>query len=179
MFSKEVNGGTCASIEGKFVAYLDGRAQPAERHAVEKHLSVCATCRARAEELRALWGALGDLPEISPSPSFDASLRTRIAAEPERRGFWHLMPSPRLAVAVVSLVAISVWLSSSPRVKQTPTSASNVSGSVQQASTDLDFGMIRDLPVLENYDVVSKFDALSELNVPPPATSDEVTPEAR
>jgi anti-sigma factor RsiW len=179
MFGKEVSTSKCASIEGKLVAYLDGRAQPAERHAVEKHLLVCEACHTRADEFRALWGALGDLPEIAPSSSFDAALRARIAAEPERRSFWHLMPSPRLAFAVVALVTISAWLSSSPRVKRAPTSASNISRSVEQVSTDSDFGMIRDLPVLENYEVVSKFDALSELNVPPPASSDEVTPEAR
>jgi anti-sigma factor RsiW len=179
MFGKEVKGSACASIEGKLVAYLDGRAQPAERHAVEQHLSDCVACRARAEEFRALWGALEDLPEIAPSPAFDPALRARIAAEPARRGFWNLMPSPRLAFAVVALVAVSVWLSSSPRVKNTPASAANTSRYVQQASTDSDFGMIRDLPVLENYDVVSKFDALSELNVPPAASTDEVKPEAR
>jgi anti-sigma factor RsiW len=179
MFGKEVKGSTCASTGGKLVAYLDGRAQPTERHAVENHLAVCVACRARVEEFRALWGALEDLPEIAPSPAFDAALRARIAAEPQRRSFWNLMPSPRLAFAVVALVAVSVWLSSSPRVKNAPASAANTSRSVQQASTDSDFGMIRDLPVLENYDVVSKFDALSELNVPPPASTDEVKPEAR
>jgi hypothetical protein len=39
--------------------------------------------------------------------------------------------------------------------------------------------MIRDLPVLENFDVVSKFDALSELPVPPSASTQEATKEAR
>ena len=179
MFGKEVNATKCASIEGKLVAYLDGRAQPAERQAVEQHLSACAVCRGRAEDFRGLWGVLDDLPEITPSPSFDAALRARIAAEPERRGFWHLMPSPRLAFAVTALVVMSVWLSSSPRVKVAPVSTSEISRSVQQPSTDSDFGMIRDLPVLENYDVVSKFDALSELNVPPAASGEEVKPEAR
>jgi hypothetical protein len=32
---------------------------------------------------------------------------------------------------------------------------------------DADFSMIRDLPVLENYEVISKFDALSELPASP------------
>src|SRR5215472_12376137 len=169
MVGKEVNATHCASIEGKLIAYLDGRAQPAERRAVEHHLSVCAECRARAEEFRGLWGALDDLPEIAPSPSFDAALRARIAAEPERRSFWHLLPSPRLAFAVTALVVMSAWLSSSPRVKVVPT-ASEISRSARQPSVDSDFGIIRDLPVLENYDVLSKFDALSELNVPPAAS---------
>jgi hypothetical protein len=44
---------------------------------------------------------------------------------------------------------------------------------------EADFGMIRDLPVLENFDVVTKFDALSELPVPPNASGQEVTKETR
>jgi hypothetical protein len=39
--------------------------------------------------------------------------------------------------------------------------------------------MIRDLSVLENYDLLSKFDALSELPVPPAVASREVTKETR
>jgi anti-sigma factor RsiW len=179
MFGKDVNERKCASIEGKLAGYLDGRAQPAERRAVEEHLSACAACRARAEEFGALWSALDDLPEISPSPSFDAALRARIAAEPARRSFWNVMPSPRLAFAVTSLVAMSVWLSSTPRVKVGPTSASDSSPSVQQATANLDFGMIRDLPVLENYDVISKFDALTELSVPLAAATEEGAKETR
>ena len=127
---------------------------------------VCADCRVRAEEFRALWSALDDLPVLSPSAAFDASLRARIAAEPVRRGFWTWLPSPRLAFAVTALVAMSVWLSSMPqRGTMQPAGATS-----QQPAADADFGMIRDLPVLENYDVLSKFDALSELAGAPGGT---------
>jgi anti-sigma factor RsiW len=168
----------CAALESKLVEYLDGRAQPAERHAIEGHLSGCASCRLRAEEFRALWGALDDLPAISPSPAFDAALRARIAAEPARRSFWDWMPSPRLAFAVTALVVMSVWLSSRPSVT---TNSSGASQSIQanKVTAESDFGMIRDLPVLENFDVVSKFDALSELPVSPAASNDEGTKETR
>ena len=116
MFGKEKSSlKQCAALESKLVEYLDGRARPAERHAVEQHLSGCASCRSRVEEFGALWSALDDLPGISPSPAFDASLRARIAAEPMRRSFWDWLPSPRLAFAVTALVTLSVWLSSAPR----------------------------------------------------------------
>ncbi len=178
MFGKDSNEKQCAALESKLVEYLDGRARPAERHAVEEHLSGCASCRLRAEEFRALWSALDDLPAISPSPAFDASLRARIAAEPARRNFWDWMPSPRLAFAVTALVAMSVWLSSAPRVT---TNSTVVSQAIQasKVTAESDFGMIRDLSVLENYDVVSKFDALSELPVSPAASADEGTKETR
>jgi len=184
MFGKEKsNLKQCAALESKLVEYLDGRALPADRHAVEEHLSGCASCRLRADEFRALWTALDDLPAISPSPAFDASLRARIAAEPARRGFWNWMPSPRLAFAVTALVAMSIWLSSTPRVNTKPSLVSHAIQSIEEnkvtVTAESDFGMIRDLPVLENFDVVSKFDALSELPVSPSAAKDEVKKETR
>jgi anti-sigma factor RsiW len=149
----------CTGMENKLIEYLDGRTKPAERRAVEQHLMACADCRLRAGEFRMVQDALDDLPVISPSSAFDASLRARISAEPVRRGFWDWLPSPRLAFAVTALVAMSVWLSSMPRVANVPVVA-------VQETPAADFGMIRDLPVLENYDVLSKFDALSELPNP-------------
>src|SRR5438270_10931588 len=102
----------CAGMEEKLLEYLDGRVNPAERRAIEEHLANCSGCRTRCEEFRALWGALDDLPMISPSSAFDASLRARIAAEPVRQAFWNWLPSPRLAFAVTALVTMSVWLCS-------------------------------------------------------------------
>ncbi len=110
----------CAALESNLIEYLDGRALPAVRHSVEEHLSGCASCRTRAEEFRALYSVMDDLPAISPSPAFDASLRARIAAEPAPRSFWDWMPSPRLAFAMTALVIFSVWISSGPRVIKSP-----------------------------------------------------------
>ena len=163
---------TCAGMENKLVEYLDGRAKPAERREVEQHLTACAQCRTRAEEFRLLWDVLDDLPVLSPSSAFDASLRARIAAEPVRRGFWAWLPSPRLAFAVTALVAMSVWLSSMPRVVTVPPAPT-------QETEAADFGMIRDLPVLENFDVVSKFDVLSELPNAQAAVTQEGTAETK
>jgi len=178
MFGKDGREKQCSAIESKLIVYLDGRAAPAERHAVEEHLSGCASCRTRAEEFRALSSVLDDLPEISPSPEFDATLRTRIAAEPARRSFWNWLPSPRLAFAVTALVVMSVWLSSGPRVITSPSVGSQAIHE-SKVTAESDFGSIRDLPVLENFDVVSKFDALSELPVSPAASTDEVKKETR
>jgi Putative zinc-finger len=181
MSGTENSGKQCAAMESKLVEYLDGRALPAERHAVEAHLSGCASCSLRAEEFRALWTALDDLPAISPSPAFDASLRARIAAEPPRQSFWNWLPSPRLAFATTALLAMSVWLSSVPRVTTNPSVVSHAIQSIEttKVTAESDFGMIRDLPVLENFDVISKFDALSELPVSPAASKDEVLKENR
>ena len=173
MSDTERNTKYCAAMEGKLVEYLDGRAKPAERRAVEEHLADCSACRTRAEDFRALWGALEDLPLISPSPAFDASLRARIAEEPVRHGLWGWLPSPRLAFAVTALVAMSAWMASMPRITINDAAMTG-------APVEADFGMIRDLPVLENYDVLSTFDALSELPAPPTApVAGEVPNETR
>jgi predicted anti-sigma-YlaC factor YlaD len=182
MFAKsnnDKNGGKqCAAMESKLVEYLDGRARPAERHAMEEHLSGCASCKTRAEEFRALWSVLDDLPEIVPSREFDVSLRARIAAEPVRRNSWDWMPSPRFAFAITALVVLSVWLSSGPRVVKAP---AQLGPAIQanKVSTEKDFGMIQNLPELENYDVISKFDALSELPGPPTGSTEELNKETR
>jgi anti-sigma factor RsiW len=147
-------------MEDKLVQYLDGRAKPAERCVVEDHLAICLSCRNRAEDFRALFGALDDLPVISPSPLFDASLRARVAAVAGRPGIWGWIPSPTLAFAVAALVAMSVWLASMPRV-------ANNNSATAHVPAETEFGMIRDLPVLENYEVISKFDALTELPASP------------
>jgi len=176
---KENNGGKqCAAMESKLVEYLDGRARPAERHAIEEHLAGCAACNMRAMEFRALWGTLDDLPDIVPSREFDASLRARIAAEPVRRGFWDWMPSPRFAFAITALVVLSVWLSSGPRVAKAPVEL-NQAAQVNKISTEKDFGMIQNLPELENFDVISKFDALSELPVANAASDEDLKKETR
>ncbi len=176
---------SCTGMENKLLEVLDGRAKPAERRVVEEHLTVCLECRTRAEEFRAIWNALDDVPVLSPSNAFDASLRARIAAEPARRGFWEWVPSPRLAFAVTALVAMSVWISYRPRVTpyQAPVWRNLPGHASSQVTAELsapaDFGMIRDLPVLENYDVLSKFDALSELPSTPGAPYGEATKENR
>jgi len=184
----EKNGAKqCGAMESKLIEYLDGRAVPAVRHAVEKHLSGCASCRTRAAELRSLYSVMEDLPAVSPSSSFDASLRARIATEPARRSFWDWMPSPRLAFAVTALVVLSVWISSGPRVIKSPSVMSQGIHEIHEiqesnegnVSAQNDFGMIRDLPELENFDVISKFDALTELPVPAAASGEEMIKESR
>ena len=169
----------CTRTEDKLVEYLDGRAKPAERRAIEEHLSACADCRIRAEEFRALFGVLDDLQQVSPSTSFDASLRARIAAEPRRRPFWNWLPlaqaspSPSLRWLLCPCgsppcprcEARTVW-------RKRPRAAT-------QVTADSEFGMIRDLPVLENYDVLSNFDALSELPTPPASVTGNEGKESR
>jgi anti-sigma factor RsiW len=154
----------CERISTELIAYLDGRAGAAERHEVETHLAVCAACRARAEEFRGVWKALEEIPVVEPSLGFNAQMRQRIAMEPRPQRWTWLIPSPRLAFSLSLLVALSVYISSRPPAM-----------TESAPPTEEGFKMIKDLPVLEDYDVLSNFEALSELPQAPaqaPATQE-------
>ncbi len=148
---------SCKRIEGKLVAFMDGRASDSDRRVVESHLKECAACQARVEGFRGVWAMLNEVPVVEPSQAFEARLRARMAAEPQRLSFWDgiatMLPSPRLALAVALLAVFSLWQSSRPvAVTETPA----------PVSSDAEFRMIQDLPVLENYDVLTSLDALAQ-----------------
>jgi anti-sigma factor RsiW len=155
----------CERVSQELIAYLDGRMGSAERRETEEHLRGCPACRGRAEELRRIWSAMDEVPVIEPSFGFDARVRQRVAAEPRRGWFAWFAPQARLAFSAVLLIALTVWVAKRP--------ASNPGTLRTAATTEQDFNAIKDLGVLENYDVVTKMDALSEL-VP---AADQPTPK--
>lgn len=146
----------CENVSKGLIAYLDRRASSADRQEVEQHLTTCGGCRSRAEEFRALWGVMDEMPLIEPSFAFDARVRQRVAAEPVRRWFEWFVPQPRLAISAAMLAVLAVWM-----VKTSPVNkpVAQTTASIQQE----DFNAIKNLDVLENYDVVTSMDALSEL----------------
>ncbi len=158
----------CENVSKELIAYLDRRASSAERSMVEEHLAECANCHARAEELRTLWSVMDEMPVIEPSLGFDARLRQRVAAEPARSWIGWLVPQPRLAFSMAFLLLLSVWVA---RFPARPVAVNTVATAQQE-----DFNAIKDLGVLENYDVVTKMDALSELA---PAASQQPTEQQK
>jgi anti-sigma factor RsiW len=153
----------CGQTEKKLVAYLDGKLAIAERRQLEAHLAICTACQERAEGFRSVWDVLDELPALAPSPAFDNRVRSRVRQEPVRAGFWSwIVPSPRIAFAATALLIASIWLSSFQPARLVVTYPA---GGAAVQNTEAEFGMIKDLPVLEDYDVVTSFDALSELPV--------------
>jgi anti-sigma factor RsiW len=144
---------SCTKMENKILAYVDGRLKESERLEMEKHLSACGACQLRVNEFRAVSGFLDELPEIEPSPAFDVRVRARVAAEPVKQGWWAwFTPSPRVAFAASLLLLATVWIGSRP---------------TDRTLTAADEAQInQDLPVLENYDVLSDFGALTDLPQP-------------
>jgi anti-sigma factor RsiW len=140
---------SCSRIENRILPYVDGRLKESERRGMEAHLAACAACRLRVNEFRAVTGLLDELPQIEPSAAFDMRVRARVAAEPVKQSWWAwFTPSPRVAFATSLLLLGTVWIgvnSNQPSIAQ------------------------EDLPVLENYDVLSNFEPLTELPQPVPA----------
>jgi anti-sigma factor RsiW len=157
----------CGHTEKNLVAYLDGKLASAERRQFETHLTICDACQERAEGFRLVWSVLDELPALAASPEFDNRVRARVQQEPRRAGFWSwLVPSPRMAFAATALLIASIWLSSFQPGRLAVTHPA--AGAAIQ-NTEAEFGMIKDLPMLEDYDVLTSFDALSELPVQPTA----------
>jgi anti-sigma factor RsiW len=156
----------CEEVSKELIAYLDRRANSAERRDVEEHLLACGSCRTRAAEFRKLWSVLDEVPVDEPSFGFDARLRQRIAAEPKPRWFQWLVPQPRLAFSMALLLALSVWIAKLPPPK-------NSSSFASAPSEDEQFQMIEHLGVLENYDLLSKSDVLAEVPSTPAPQSDQ------
>ena len=150
----------CEEVSKELIVYLDRRANSAERQQVEEHLLACASCRTHAEEFRHLWNLMDELPTMEPSFGFDARVRQRVASEPRPRWFTGLVPQPRLALSLAALLVLSVWIAKLPQRNAvlTPTTAVNESEQFQE---------IKDLGVLDNYEVLTKLDALSELTPAP------------
>ena len=140
---------SCTRMENRILPYVDGRLKESEHAEMEKHLAVCAACRLRVNEFRAVTGLLDELPQIEPSAAFDARVRARVAAEPAKQGWWAwFTPSPRVAFAASMLLLATVWIGSLPPV-----------GSLGPNDAEIQ----QDLPVLENYDVISSFEPLTDL----------------
>jgi hypothetical protein len=101
---------------------------------------------------------LDELPMIEPSEAFDLRVRARVAAEPAKQSWWAgFMPSPRVAFAASMLLLGTLWIGTFSGSIDTP---------IDQA----------DVPVLENYDVISSFEPLTEL---PQAPADETDQQSQ
>lgn len=145
---------SCNKMEQRILPYVDGRLKASEAAEVEKHLASCAVCRLRVNEFRTVTGLLNELPEIEPSGAFDARVHALVAAEPAKKIWWAwLAPSPRVAFAASMLLVATVWIGSQKVPHAVPQDANGVADSIP----------VKDLPTVEDYDVLSSFDAMTDL----------------
>lgn len=146
---------SCSRMENKILGYVDGRLKEGERLEMEKHLSTCAPCQLRVTEFSSVHALLDELPMIEPSEAFDLRVRARVAAEPAKQSWWAgFLPSPRVAFAASMLLLGTLWIG---------TFSGSLDTQIPQA----------DVPVLENYDVISSFEPLTELPQTPADDADQ------
>ena len=163
--------------EESIIPYLDGRVSAAERETLGAHLSVCAECRERVEELRALMSAMAEWTLEPPSPAFDAALRARLAEETGPGSGWLVLRpvyGAGLAAAVVLASAVALWppatveapplpqppgvaVAPQPSRQPGPTAAPGPPDNGTDALAVLDSAVL-----LENYDMLTQFDILFE-----------------
>jgi anti-sigma factor RsiW len=141
---------SCSRMENRILGYMDGRLKESERLEMEKHLLTCAACQLRVNEFRAVSVLLDELPMIEPSAAFDVRVHARVAAEPAKQSWWAwFTPSPRVAFAASMLLLATVWIGSRTDNALTAGDIDNID---------------QNMPVLENYDVISDFAPLSDLS---------------
>ncbi len=165
--------------EESIIPYLDGRLSAAERETLGAHLSICAECRERVEELRAVIGALAEWTLEQPSPAFDAALRARLSEETEQGSGWLVLRpiyGAALAAAVVLASAVALWppqtveapsLPQPPGVAVAPQpgrqpSPTPAPSPVPQNSSNDALAVLDNAVLLENYDMLTQFDILFE-----------------
>ena len=78
--------------------------------ALRAHLSACASCRAEAERLRAVEGALLQLPVVQPPAGLTSEVLRQVAGVPQPKEAWLLFSwetwMPVVAFAVALLIAM-------------------------------------------------------------------------
>lgn len=152
----------CSKCTKHLSAFLDGEIPEALAEAVRAHVAGCPACAERLERLRALHGALDQLPTPQPSDRFDGAFARRLqAAKRDQRAAvsasrprwgWRLPAFAAAAgVCVVVVVAVLALRSPQPRTD------------APDAGDELELAM--NLELLQDYDVVANLEALEDFEV--------------
>jgi Putative zinc-finger len=171
----------CQSREKLFL-FAQQMMDPEETDRVRRHVAGCAECARAVEEFGKLDSALDDWAVAEPSPWFDAKVRARVAATGQKKsGFFGFGRLRALAVgvAVIVLILAAVVVFNHQKVAENNQPLSSLERPVTithgQRVPQLTDAQRRPLPpeeqlkmdenlsVLEDYEVVANFDALSEL----------------
>jgi anti-sigma factor RsiW len=171
----------CQSREKLFL-FAQQMMDPEESEGVRRHVATCADCARAVEEFRKLDSALDDWAVAEPSPWFDAKVRAKVAVSGRNwAGFFGFGRLRELAagVAVIVLILAAVVVFNHQKVAENnqpaithqqhvatstqPQTPATIEALRQPLAPEEQLKMDENLSVLEDYDVVANFDALSEL----------------
>lgn len=166
----------------KLFLFVHQMLEPDEADRMRQHLAACGECARAAEEYRRLDSALDDWNTAEPSPWFDSKVRARVAAS-ENRNYWFFgfdrLRALAAGMAVVALILVAVVVLNHQKVAEINQPAGSqqqvVATSAQVQPLEKTEALKKPLPpeeqlkmdenlsLLEDYEVVANFDALSEL----------------
>lgn len=168
----------CLKPEEVF-AYAQHLLEAREEAAARAHLAECAACRSLLDQYERLDRVLGEWEPVEPSASFDARLAEAVRrAEVARARRWLVGPesqgwlAPACLLALVAVASV-VFVRSTRRAAPLPerSLATNLApagpgrpAAPSADTADDELNLYKDLPVLENYDLLAEFDVLSELS---------------
>ncbi len=153
-----------------------------ESERMRQHLAKCTECARAAEEYRKLDSALDHWVAAEPSPWFDAGVRARIESSARKKSWLFGFGRPRAlaaGVAAIVVIVVAVVVFDHPRVAEInqplssleqpvtitpgPRAPTTTASMRKPLPPEEQLKMDENLSVLEDYDVVANFDALSEL----------------
>ncbi len=171
----------CQERENLFL-FFHQMLEPQQAERMRQHLAGCAECARAAEDYRKLDNALDDWSTAEPSPWFDAKVRARVEEsarkDPGFFGFGRLRALVAGVAAVIMIFAAVVVFNhhnvvenNHPAVSQqqpveasiTPQPAETAQVKKQPLPAEEQLKMDENFSLLEDYEVVANFDALSEL----------------
>ena len=169
----------------KLFAYSNHLLERGEEGLVMAHVNSCPACHRVVARFQDLDLVLGDWKSEPPSPWFDARARAHLSASSRA---WFAFPSLHWRqwagiAAVVLLIAVSGLLtlhfsrpvhtrptaplheamSVTPNTRGPARAPAVAAGETRPASGKNEIALYSNLKVLENYDMLAKFDVLSEL----------------
>ena len=105
-------------IQQQLLLYLDGELPDKDMHQIREHLSACADCAQRRDELAAIWRSEGRLDKEKPSPFLWTRLQARINEYQQTPAFvWHLKRTmqriplrPFPALAVIAAIVVGIYI---------------------------------------------------------------------
>jgi Putative zinc-finger len=166
----------------KLFLFVHQMLEPDEADRVRRHIADCVDCARAADEYRKLDAGLDDWSAAEPSPWFDTKLRAREAAsEQKNSGFFGfgMMGMLVAGVATMALILFAVVVFSHRGVVENqqsvgieqqqvaaavpPQEGATTEAAPQPLPAEEQLKMDENLSVLEDYEVVANFDALSEL----------------
>lgn len=138
----------CKQFEDRLNSSVDDGLSADELREFRDHLASCAHCARALEELKKTRAWLGRLEEVEPPPWFEQKIMQGVRREHERKSVWQKLfqplyvklPVQALATAVIVIIAVQVFRTVEPEVKQTiapapsPAPVAEVAGKADSAA---------------------------------------------